>query len=106
MTVRHPRVDGQRVETRRNVPSREFEVLKSQSDPSRYPVNKIRRCFIHKDKYFQLDYYTSPHQGLVMLEAYLDHDVDFKAFLPDWLKVEDVTEDKTYSMYHLSLMNQ
>lgn len=86
--------------------SSEYEILKSQSDPERYPINKIRKCFIYKDRYFQLDYYKSPNKGLVMLEGYLDAESDFHSFIPTFLDVVDVTNDKKYSMYNLSLISK
>ena len=99
MTMRYPEVDGQRVETRRNLPFREYEMFKSQSDPTRQPIHKIRRCFLYKDRYFQIDVFKSASPGLVLLEGYLDPN---HCVLPDWLELEDVTDDKSYSMFNLA----
>ena len=64
LTCRHAQVDGQRVETRRNLSNREYETLKMQCDPTRVPISKLRRCFLYNDGYFQLDIYQSPCPGL------------------------------------------
>ncbi|KAJ3051343.1 hypothetical protein HK097_007674 [Rhizophlyctis rosea] len=109
MTIRYPEVDGQRVETRRNLSFREYEALRAQADPTRSPITKRRRCFLFQDRYFQIDVYRNPHEGLVLLEAYLDYETpgtpvvtDARASLPDWLELEEVTDDKSYSMFTLA----
>ena len=71
MTIRHPEISGQRVETRRNLNPREYEALRAQSDPSCQIIIKTRRCFLYHDRYFQIDVYQSPLPGLVLLEAYI-----------------------------------
>jgi CYTH domain-containing protein len=102
MTVRHPAIDNQRVEIRRNITPREYESYRSQFDPTRLPVNKLRRCFLFNDHYFQLDLFQSPQSGLVLLEGYLDFDDEnFAHSLPPWLECVNVTDDPTYSMYHI-----
>ncbi|KAJ3202473.1 hypothetical protein HK099_001836 [Clydaea vesicula] len=100
LTMRHRTIDGQRVETRRNLQPREFELLKINMDQTRVPILKKRRCFLYNEKYYQLDYFMRPKDGLVLLEAYLD----FQGMkgLPDWLELTEVTDDKSYSMFELS----
>ncbi|KAJ3220436.1 hypothetical protein HK099_004359 [Clydaea vesicula] len=100
LTMRHPRIDGQRVETRRNLLPREYDYLKANMDPTRYPIQKKRRCFLFNENYYQLDYFIKPKDGLVLLEAYLDF--KDKVGLPDWLELTEVTDDKNYSMYELA----
>jgi CYTH domain-containing protein len=102
MTVRYPQVDGQRVEIRRNISPREYEAMRQQSDPSRVPILKLRRCFLYNDRYFQLDIYQSPRKGLAMLEAYLDTEQGEEMILPPFLKCTNVTDNTDYSMYNLS----
>ncbi|KAJ3312486.1 hypothetical protein HDV04_003086 [Boothiomyces sp. JEL0838] len=102
-TIRYPPQNGQRVEIRRNINPREFESLRTQVDPTRVPINKVRRCFLFNDRYYQLDIYKSPSQGLVLLEAYLDYDETGKVMVPEWLDCEDVTDKPGYSMYDLAL---
>lgn len=98
MTVRHPQVDGQRVEIRRQITPREYDSYKSQIDPNRLPVTKLRRCFLYADRYFQLDVFESPREGLVLLEGYLDVS---ESLIPDFLECIDVTDDPNYSMFNI-----
>lgn len=100
MTVRYPEVDGQRVEIRRNISSREFESYQTQTDPARLPVIKLRRCFLYNDRYFQLDVFRSPKCGLVLLEGYLD--ATSCDDVPEWLNCVDVVDDPEFSMFQIS----
>ncbi|KAI9102051.1 AAA domain protein [Phlyctochytrium arcticum] len=116
LTARHPKVDSQRVETRRNLTGREYDALRAQADPSRAIITKRRRCFLLNDRYFQLDVYLHPSSGLTLLETYLDFDFvwdqdeskksttsnDVTGRLPPWLKLEEVTDNKAYSMYTIA----
>lgn len=102
MTIRHPQIDGQRVEIRRNIPPREYEALRAQQDPSRVTITKHRKCFLYNDRYFQLDVYQTPCQGLMLLEAYLDTENGNNIVLPPFLQCTNVTDNPAYSMYHLS----
>jgi CYTH domain-containing protein len=108
MTIRQPEVNGQRVETRRNLSGREYEALRAQADATRLPIKKVRRSFLYQDRYFQIDVFQSPHPGLVILETYLDYDqhtVDGSAvpsLLPDWLDLQEITDDKSFSMFELA----
>jgi CYTH domain-containing protein len=102
ITIRYPNVDGQRVETRRNLQSREYETLLRQSDPRYKPVMKLRRCFLHNDLYFQLDIYQSPQEGLVLLEGYFGIDDPVEQLAPDWMQLEEVTNQSKFSMAELS----
>ncbi|KAJ1551445.1 hypothetical protein HK096_010957 [Nowakowskiella sp. JEL0078] len=104
IATRNPEINGQRIETRRTLSPREYETLRVQADPTRYPIKKHRRCFLWMDRYYQLDSFLDPHAGLVLMEAYLEVDpvgVDTVA-LPDWLEFDQVTNDKQYSMFELS----
>ncbi|KAJ2991243.1 hypothetical protein HDV02_003903, partial [Globomyces sp. JEL0801] len=103
MTIRYPEHDGQRVEIRRNISPREFESLRSQSDPTRKTITKLRRCFLYNDRYFQLDLFQAPQEGLVMLEAYLDYEGNSNRLLvPDWLDCTEITDQNQYSMFSLA----
>ena len=98
-------MNGQRVETRRNLLPREYEALKAQSDPSRVPIYKKRRCFNWQNRYFQLDVFESPRKGLVLLEAYLESKQFQNQLLPPWWKLTEVTDDKSYSMYEMAFID-
>lgn len=99
-------LDGQRVEIRRTIPHKEYEIFMSQRDQTHCPIIKNRWCFIWKERYYQIDRFNSPSPGLVLLEAYIvpsknTHQDNHE--LPSFLEIErDVTDDKSYSMFNLS----
>ena len=65
-------------------------------------IEKTRRCFTWRDQYYQLDIYTSPHPGLMLLETYTPVPAS-ELDLPDFLEIEEnVTGNPEYSMYNLS----
>lgn len=100
LTTRHAQVNGQKVETRRHLSAREFDtLLKTSVDPGRAAIRKIRRCFLWRDRYFQLDVYQSPHPGLVILETYQPSPGE----VPQWLHGREVTDDKAFSMFNLAI---
>merc|ERR1712059_248504 len=78
---------------------RDFEVthhylqLSDQEDPLHLMVNKIRRCFMYNNQYFQLDIYRDPcHprcKGLMLLETYTTlKQEEFKDRLPKFLNID------------------
>jgi len=73
---------------------------------SNVTIEKTRRCFVWNTQYYQLDIYTSPHPGLMLLETYTmlpPHQLD----LPTFLTVENnVTGNPQYSMFNLSKVEQ
>ena len=108
-TVRMKEIEGQRVELRRNLSGREYDILMLQRDPSHQPVIKRRRCFIYENQYYQLDEYQSPNPGLVLMEAYLDRHVlegrNIATILPSFIKTtKEVTNDSQYSMFNISML--
>eukprot|EP00834_Sanchytrium_tribonematis_P003621 NODE_146_length_15710_cov_0.617385.p1 type:complete len:369 gc:universal NODE_146_length_15710_cov_0.617385:12788-13894(+) len=101
LTIRKSLFD-QKIEERRVLTAREYENLFSQKDQNRHTILKTRRCFLYHSHYFHLDYYEQPHNGLMLLEAYIE-DSQAKV-LPDFLPiVKEVTEDDSFSMFNLSL---
>jgi len=94
---------GEVVETRTNVSRQIYDQLLSQADrDSNVTIEKTRRCFVWNTQYYQLDIYTSPHPGLMLLETYTmvsPEELD----LPDFLTIEEnVTGNPKYSMFNLS----
>lgn len=94
---------GEVVETRTNVSRHIYDQLLSQADRDRnVSIEKTRRCFTWRDQYYQLDIYTSPHPGLMLLETYTPVPAD-ELDLPDFLEIEEnVTGKPEYSMFNLS----
>ena len=125
-TVRRQEPSGEVVETRTNVSRHIYDQLLSQvagemkhhlfSYPyhcfpqadreKNYSIEKTRRCFTWRDQYYQLDIYTSPHPGLMLLETYTCL-APASLHLPDFLEIQDnVTGNPEYSMFNLSLVNR
>ncbi|KAI9136438.1 AAA domain-containing protein [Paraphysoderma sedebokerense] len=129
ITIRRPEKEGQRVEERRSLSAREYDALKLQSDPTRLTINKLRRCFQWKNRYFQLDLFQTACAGLTLLEAYIDqvdngadilpngagdvggikaegdHNVEngWDRVLPSFIEIErEVTDDPAFSMFELA----
>lgn len=99
--------NGQVLEVRTNLSSKDYGILYSQLDHNRQSVFKTRRCFVWNNQYFQLDIYKEPcHprcKGLLILETYTAKTGD-NMERPDFLDiVKEVTGDPLYSMFHLSL---
>lgn len=59
-TIRKPKVQDQVVEIKIQLSHRSFSSLLLLKDEKHYPIYITRRCFIHKNQYFQLDIYRKP----------------------------------------------
>lgn len=94
---------NEQLETERQVPNSLYESLMQQADPYRQTIHKLRRSFIWKGQYFELDTYQQPAEGLVILETkgVADHaSVKF----PPFVKVlEDITGNVNYYNYIMAL---
>jgi hypothetical protein len=96
--------NNQKVETRRDISYREYEMLKGHKDFNIDTITKIRRGFIWDNQYFHMDFYQHPRPGLVLLEAYMPATAASSlASLPPFLKIDrEVTSDDEFSMFNLS----
>lgn len=106
-TIRRPEINKQSVELRMAIHSKDYYILLMQRDENHETINKIRRCFLWKNQYFQMDIYQEPFpekcKGLILLETYTTKTAD-ELHLPDFLEVvKEVTDDPNYSMFNLSL---
>ena len=89
--------------TERQVSNNLYQSLLQQADPYRQTIHKLRRSFIWKGQFFELDTYLSPHSDLVILETkgIVEHnDVKFPPFIR---VLEDITGNKRYYNYNLAL---
>ena len=89
--------------TERQVSNNLYQSLLQQADPYRQTIHKMRRSFIWKGQFFELDTYLSPHTNLIILETkgIAEHnDVKFPPFVR---VVEDITGNKRYYNYNLAL---
>lgn len=89
--------------TERPIANNLYESMLQQADPYRHTIHKLRRSFIWKGQYFELDFYQGVLDGLVILETKgirCHADVKF----PPFLKVkQDITGNKEYYNYTLAL---
>lgn len=105
-------VAGQVIEVKTPLTHRDYVHLLEQQDPLHFTVNKIRRCFLYNNQYFQLDMYKEPcHprcKGLMFLETYTTLEpVDLIKTLPTFLNIDnEVTGDAAFSMFNLSLRDE
>ena len=79
--------------------------LLQQADPYRSTIKKMRKSFIWKGQFFELDTYLEPISNLMILETKgiaRHEDVKFPPFIR---VVEDITGNKKYYNYTLALRN-
>lgn len=83
-------VNGEYVETERQLTAGEYEVLLRQADPGMRQIKKTRYCFTYQDQYFELDLYSLwKHQAIVEVEANTRRG---QILFPDYLEViEELT---------------
>ncbi|GAB6029835.1 TRPL translocation defect protein 14 [Chamberlinius hualienensis] len=111
-TTRRLEFNGQTIEVKTQITSREFQNLLAQCDEHHYTIYKRRRCFLWNNQYFQLDIYKEPcHprcKGLMLLETYTTIvGEELASKIPNFLTVEkEVTNDPAFSMYNLSLKDE
>lgn len=94
---------GEEVETERQVSDALYESLMAQADPYRYTIHKMRWSFIWEGQYFELDEYLDQLKGLVILETKGITGSESVKFPPFIQEVEDITGNKDYYNYNLSL---
>lgn len=90
------------IETEQQINSNLYQTMLQQADPYRQTIEKLRRSFIWKGQYFELDEYRLPTPGLLILETKgITQDETVK--LPPFLEiVEDITGRKEYYNYNLA----
>ena len=73
------------------------------ADPERMPIHKLRKSFIWKGQYFELDFYKDQLDGLVILETKGIADAEDVNFPPFIHVKEEITGNKEYYNYNLAL---
>lgn len=89
--------------TERQVSNNIYRSMLQQADPYRHTIHKLRKSFIWKGQFFQLDTYIDPTHDLTILESkgIADHeDVKFPPFLR---LIKDITGDSQYDNYNIAL---
>jgi len=101
-TIKKTVSEGKRIETERRITAQQYVDLLQIADPNRKSISKMRKCFVWKNQYFELDTYIEPNLGLQILEleGVGEHDqIDFPPFIQ---VVEDITGNEKYYNYQLS----
>ena len=91
------------IETERQVSNNLYQSLLTQADPDRQTIRKLRKSFIWKGQYFELDTYREPVNNLMILETkgvVSQEDVNFPPFIK---VIEDITDNKRYYNYNLAM---
>lgn len=95
--------DTEEVVTERQVSNNLYQSLLQQADPYRRTVKKLRKSFIWKGQFFELDTYQEPVNGLMILETKgIANHQDVK-FPPCLRVVEDITGNTKYFNRNLAL---
>jgi CYTH domain-containing protein len=74
-----------------------------QADPYRQAIHKLRRSFVWKGQYFELDSYLSPVSNLMILETKgvaATESINFPPFLK---VISDITGETQYYNYNIAL---
>ncbi|MGM9803281.1 MAG: AAA family ATPase [Muribaculaceae bacterium] len=96
--------DKEELVTERQVNNNLYRSLLQQADPYRRTIKKLRKSFIWKGQFFELDTYLEPIGNLMILETKgiaRHEDVKFPPFLR---VIEDITGNKKYYNYNLALL--
>lgn len=95
--------DTEEVVTERQINNSMYEMMLGLADPQRSTIQKLRRSFIWKGQYFEIDTYLGQLEGLIILETKgitAGEPVKF----PPFLKMkQDITGNKDYYNYNLAL---
>lgn len=97
---------NEQIETERQISNNLYNSLLQQADPYRQTIHKMRKSFIWKGQYFELDSYMEPVNNLVILETkgVAKHE---SVKFPDFIKVvEDITGNLKYYNYNIALKQQ
>jgi CYTH domain-containing protein/thymidylate kinase len=90
------------IETEQQINSNLYQAMLQQADPYRQTIVKLRRSFIWKGQYLELDEYRLPKPGLLILETKGITECE-SVKLPPFLEiVEDITGKKEYYNYNLA----
>lgn len=98
------KLDGaRRIEKETQITPSEYISLLQKADPARQTIHKIRRCFVWKNQYFELDTFLEPKLPHMLLELEsLDENEPIE--FPPFLKVlENVTLDAQYFNANIAL---
>ena len=102
-TIKKTVSSNKQIETERRITAQQYVDLRQIADPNRNPISKMRKCFVWKNRYFELDTYIEPKLGMQILELEGIKEGD-EVEMPPFIKiVEDITGNEKYYNYQLSL---
>lgn len=85
-----------RTEIERQISPEEYLNLLAQRDPEISEIKKLRKCFVYKSQYFELDIFENLKTDLVILEIELENE-NSKYEIPDYVQIkEEVTNNDKY----------
>lgn len=88
--------------TERQINNSLYEMMLALADPERMPIHKLRKSFIWKGQYFELDFYKDQLEGLVILETKGITEHKSVKFPPFIQVKEDITCSTKYYNYNLA----
>lgn len=89
--------------TERQVNNHLYQSLLQQNDPYRHTIHKIRKSFIWKGQFFELDTFQKAVNNLVILETKGMADHRMIKFPPFLKVIEDITGNQQYYNYNIAL---
>jgi len=104
-TTKKKTAENEELVTERQINQNLYEIMLPIADPERQPIHKLRKSFIWKGQYFEVDTYLDQLQGLVILETKGIADGEAVKLPPFLTIIKDITGDKDYYNYNLSLNN-
>ena len=101
-TTRKRISEREEIVTERQINNNLYEMMLALADPDRVPIHKLRKSFIWKGQYFELDFYKDQFDGLVILETKGITEHKSVKFPPFIRVVEDITCSTQYYNYNLA----
>lgn len=92
--------NGERLETEKRISRDEYTTYLMSADHNLHPISKTRYCFIHDNRYFEMDIYPfSDEYAILEIEL---NDINEEINLPNLEIIRDVTDDYRYRNKHLA----
>ncbi len=95
--------DTEKLETERPINNNLYGSLLQQADPYRNTISKVRKSFIWKGQYFELDNYFKPVKNLMILETKGIAEQESVNFPPFIKVIKDITGNSKYYNYNIAL---
>jgi CYTH domain-containing protein/predicted ATPase len=103
LTTKKKVADDERIETERTLTNNLYASLLRQADPYRQTIKKIRKTFIWKGQFFELDHFLEPINHLITLEVKGVAEKEDVHFPPAVKVIKDITGDMAYDNYNIAL---